>query len=260
MSTSDAITATVEWETAITRSALYELLALTLAYPTTAGHAALQSRIMPVLAEVVTGDAGVDHRVRRVLDAFSGPLDELRAGHAALFTHIEPTDCPPYESGYVSGDIFRQTDVMADVAGFYRAHGLQVGGTERERPDHVVTELEFMAFMARKEAYALAELGHDQVTECRRTAASFLRDHLGCWGPDLGRRIVLVAHHEPLRAAGELLTAWLELDMTALEVAPAERLREPAPRPEPDDDDTCAAAGCLADCHPVPVELRRDES
>jgi TorA maturation chaperone TorD len=145
---------------------------------------------------------------------------------------------------------------MADVAGFYRAHGLQVGGTERERPDHVVTELEFVSFLARKEAYALLHLGDDEVLECRRTSARFLREHLGRWGPDFGRRVALVAEHEALRTAGGLLAAWLDQDMAALAVVPPVRLCEPAPRPEPDDD-TCAAAGCGADCGPgTPVELR----
>jgi TorA maturation chaperone TorD len=176
-----------------------------------------------------------------------------------VFTHIEPEDCPPYESAYGFVDVFRQTDVMADVAGFYRAHGLVVGGTERERPDNVVTELEFMSFMARKEAVALDQLGADEVDECRRTQASFLRDHLGCWGPDFGRRVSLLTDHPLLRASGALLARWIEADLAAFGVEPAERRHEPAPRPLPDDGTCGMPCDGEFDAEPVPVEFMHSD-
>jgi hypothetical protein len=113
-----------------------------------------------------------------------------------------------------------------------------------------------MAFMARKEAHALDCLGADEVEECRRTQLHFLRDHLGCWGPDFGRRVGAVARHPLPAAAGGLLATWLEADMTALGVEPITRLTEPAARPVPEEDDSCGATCGSAACPPaVPVEL-----
>jgi len=237
-----------EWEAALTRAARYELLVLAFRYPGDDMPGALD-RVGPVVASITTGDPALDGPVETLLHALDRPVTVLRAAHAEVFTHIEPTDCPPYESAYSPADVFRQTEVMADVAGFYRAHGLVVGGSERERPDHIVTELEFASFMARKEAHALEHLGADEVEECRRTSARFLSDHLGCWGPGFGRRVALVASDLALRGAGELLVAWLEADMEALGVAPTEHRSEPAPRPAPEDD-TCGAA-CFDACVPV---------
>lgn len=252
----ETIARTAEWETALARAALYELLVHSLAFPSEAHREVLRSTVCPVLAELSTGDPAIDGPLGVLLRALDEPLDTVRAEHAAIFTHIEPMDCPPYESAHVPADIFRQTEVMADVAGFYRAHGLFVGGAERERPDHIVTEIEFIAFMARKEAYALANLGSDEVAECRRTRDLFLRDHLGCWGPDFGRRLALVGGSSTIGAAGELLAAWLEADLEALGVTPTQRLSEPVPQPEPDDD-SCGATECASsECSPpVPVEI-----
>jgi len=245
-----------EWELAISRAARYELLARTLAYPTEEHLDALHDYIAPAAAGRAEDSPALADAVTRVVRALDAPLAELRDAHTHVFTHIEPEDCPPYESGYGSADIFRQTEVMADVAAFYCAHGLRVGGTERERPDHVCTELEFMAFMARKEAHALDCLGVDEVDECRRTQVNFLRDHLGCWGPDFGRRVAAVARHPLPAAVGRLLATWLDADMAALGVEPIARLTEPAPRATFDDEDSCGATCApAASTSAVPVQF-----
>jgi len=241
-----------EWETAIGRAVVYTLIARLLAYPAPEDLDELRSQLVPIAREIRTGDPAVDGLLDQITAGLDAPLDELRDQHSLLFTHIEPEDYPPYESAYSSSDIFRQTSVMADVAGFYRAHGLVVGGRERERPDHIVTELEFMGFMARKEAHALEHLGPEHVEECRRTQAHFLRDHLGRWGPSFGRRVGALSEFPLFCTAGDLLARWLELDMSALDVEPDDRLDEPVPRLAPDD------GGCGIDSDRavgVPVEL-----
>lgn len=250
-----------EWELAISRAARYELLARSLAYPSRESLDALRGYVAPAAAGRAADPPALSDAMTSVVHALEAPLAELRDAHTHVFTHVEPEGCPPYESGYASADVFRQTEVMADVAAFYRAHGLRVGGTDRERPDHVCTELEFMAFMARKEAHALDRLGADEVDECRRTQAHFLSDHLGCWGPDFGRRVSAVARHPLPTAAGQLLTTWLETDMAELGVEPIARFTEPAPRSVPAEDDSCGEACEPAACtSAVPVGLtRRDE-
>ncbi len=76
---------------------------------------------------------------------------------------------------------YRQSQEMADISGFYRAFGFQVGGEQHERPDHLATELEFLYILSLKEAYA-AEQGIDEHVEvCVEARRAFLRDHLGRW-------------------------------------------------------------------------------
>jgi TorA maturation chaperone TorD len=234
----------LERETAIARSVVYSLLSRLLAYPSLQHRAHIEGALAPVLQGLELSPE-VDGPLRAALSEYAASLDEVRRAHTLLFPPIESQDCPAYETAYSAADVFRQAHTMADVAGFYRAHGLEVGGVERERPDHITTELEFMAFMAAKEAWAIAHLGDEQIQECRRTQGRFLSEHLGCWGASLGLRIGARATHPLYRAVGDLLAAWLEEDMGSLGLAPARRYEHPVPPEEPDDGE------CALDAAPI---------
>ena len=228
------------WHLAVTRSFVYALLCRVLAYPTLAHQAALRERIIPALEK-----CDVEGQTAELRRAIPDALDEMRAQHTSIFSLTVSADCPDYESAYNSRDVFQQTQQMADVGGFYRANGLRVGGAESERPDHITTELEFMSFLALKEAYALETRGDDELAAVVQAQMLFLRDHLACWGPGLGSRIVARAGGvSPLfAAAGALLTSWLGAECTRLGVEPASQIAEPQLEwPEPDDG-ACGAAG-----------------
>ncbi|HEX6237738.1 MAG TPA: molecular chaperone TorD family protein [Acidimicrobiales bacterium] len=222
-------------DTALARSLLYGFLARALAFPSAERLSQLRRHLGPAVVATTAGDPRLGRLAHEAVAALDGTDVELRRGHTRTFPPIESQEHPAYESAYASGDIFVQTQVMADVAGFYRAHGVTVGGPERERPDHIGTELEFMGFMARKEAVALDELGDGEVAECRRTQRHFLRDHLGCWGPAFGERLALSAPGDLYPRLGRLIRAWLDGDIAALDVVPARLLDTPHPPPPPDD-------------------------
>jgi TorA maturation chaperone TorD len=154
---------------------------------------------------------------------------------------------------------------MADVAGFYRAHGLKEGAPIRERPDHIGVELEFMSIVARKEADAIERGDAAQVAVCRETGDAFLRDHLGCWGIAFGRRVEQLASAPYLRATGDLLATWLEVDMAARSIEPLERVGGPIPAAfEPtsgdDIDDACASSTEPLQVIPLESISRRPKS
>lgn len=86
-----------------------------------------------------------------------------------------------YETEFGLPHEFRQSQELADIAGFYRAFGFQLGGSRHERPDHLSTELEFMYLLALKEAYALENGMASQAGICQEAQRTFLRDHLGRW-------------------------------------------------------------------------------
>lgn len=224
------------WATALGRWAIYAFCAQALAYPEPERLDALDT-LAPHLEALEVGDDDTTAALRRALDAWSERpgLDELRDAHVGLFTFIDSQECPPYETAYSTADVFQQTATMADVAGFYRAHGLEPGGQQRERPDHITTELEFLAFMARKEAYAYEEFGPEEVEECRRVQEMFLSDHIGCWGVAFGARADATADHPFHAAVGALVRAWLTADMADRSVTPVVVLDQPLPFDEPDD-------------------------
>ena len=131
---------------------------------------------------------------------------------------------------------------------------MQIGGAERERPDHIGPELEFMGWLTLKEAHASRSGRPADASECRRVQELFLQEHLGCWGPGLGGRVHQVAAHPFYRATGRLLGAWLDLEMRALDVTPQRQLDEPLPMPPPEGEEVCGES-CPVDFGPADSPL-----
>ena len=221
------------------RGAIYGELAWVLRYPRTPPG-------LGVLVSVELEDPELEAGRASVVEARPADTAALQRAHTRLFPPVESRDCPSYETAYRGRDIFQQSHVMADVAAFYRAHGLQLGGLQRERPDAIGPELEFMGFLSWKEAAALSRGDDEMVETCRRAQRLFLGDHLGCWGPEYGRRVAVVAGHSFYQALGALIAAWLEADMSRLGVLPG--VATSLPMPLPVAIDASAACGCGDDC------------
>jgi TorA maturation chaperone TorD len=250
-----------EWETAIGRAAVYRFCAAALAHPTPTRAARLADLAGGAVVRIRTGRPQLDDALARAAELAlwndGAAVAARQRAWLRVFSAVESQDCPAHEATYETNDVFRQAHLMADVAGFYRAHGVTVGGTERERPDHIAAELEYLGFLAHKQAYAIEHLGGDAQAECVRTQRRFLRDHLGRWAPSFGRRLALVADEPFLRAVGELIAWWVEADLDDLGVAPATVLDEPAP-PLPPDDGTCGLPDEPGD-QTVTVTVRRGQ-
>lgn len=216
------------------RLTIYSLLANGLAFPTPDRLEILDSRLIPAATMLQLPEA-LDVSVDALVSSLPMDLDTARLHYMALFPPIASQDAPGYETGYRGDGIFQQSELMADIAGFYRAHGLRAGGPERERVDHITVELEFMAFVAKKETLAIQGGSTEQAGICRDTAALFLEDHLGCWGPAFGRRAAAVTKSSWLRNVGKLAAQWIEYDLAAFGVEPTEVVEEPLPQDPPDD-------------------------
>jgi TorA maturation chaperone TorD len=125
------------------------------------------------------------------LEPIQVSLSSLQSAHRRTFGTAGSL-C--YETEYGLPHEYRQSQEMADIAGFYRAFGFNLGGAVRERPDHIAVELEFMHVMALKEAYALDSGITEHVEICIEAQGKFLQDHLGRW-VDLFAQSV--AHNAP---------------------------------------------------------------
>ncbi len=197
-------------DTLLTRAEVYRLLADALVYPDEAFAERLADGYMADLLECLTMlDASCDvawsepfERLARAIDALASPSAALRArlpipvgrglrraGYAALadlqrahrFTFGVAAGTPPYETEYGQPHAFRQSQELADIVGFYRAFGFDVGGGVRERPDYLGVELEFMYLLACKQAYAVAGGLAEAAEVCHDAQRKFLRDHLARW-------------------------------------------------------------------------------
>ncbi len=196
------------------RSRAYSLLATALAYPTVAG-------VDGIASAIADGAPGFPPELKTLLAelalASSSDLASLQRSHQRLFPQIESQETPGYETAYRGDEIFNHTAIMADIAGFYRAFGLEVGGATRERPDHVTVELEYLAFIAFKEAKSDDE---SQADICADAERLFLADHLGDWGPELGRRVERYTDHDFFKVVGRLLDFWINHRLDDLGIEP----------------------------------------
>lgn len=147
-------------------------------------------------------------------------LEPLSHGFHAAFDESSEIRCAPTEMDQLGGvpqlELTR-TFEMADVAGFYKAFGVEVSEGD-ERVDHIAAELEFMNLLAVKEAIALQEEGkgeHAQI--CRDASRVFLRDHLVRWAPRLGQGLAEAGGDPIYSAAGRLLGGFIALDAAQID-------------------------------------------
>lgn len=108
--------------------------------------------------------------------------DALQQAYLSLF-EVGPGRpyCPLYEGAHRTG----RMKLMEDIVRFYEHFGLKI--QPGDHPDHLCAELEFMHYMAFKEAAALAH--GDGVADVRRAQRDFLDRHLCRWLPRLHVRL-----------------------------------------------------------------------
>jgi TorA maturation chaperone TorD len=174
---------------ALCRSFIYDWLSVALQFPTPETVAELLSErsktALPSLARWASGGeaTGLAKATEGLVSFFdTETLETFRTAHVRLFGHTARGLVCPYETEFGQGGEFQQPRQLGKVSGFYRAFGLTVRTDDRERPDHVSCELEFMAFLARKEAYAIEQADTHMLHETQKAMRLFLRDHLGRFG------------------------------------------------------------------------------
>jgi TorA maturation chaperone TorD len=176
------------------------------------------------------------------------PTEDLRAEYDRVFGLVPTKECPPYETEYhPAAEAFLRSQQMADVAGFYRAFGLEPAHLTPERPDHVALELEFMAFLLMKKRLvggAGDELpdAADWVQVADAAQRDFFRDHLAWWVPAFAAGLRRLAGGAGLyTAVARVLAALLPVERSRL-AAPAPRLSLQATFIErPEEQTECAA-------------------
>ncbi|SFB73266.1 chaperone TorD involved in molybdoenzyme TorA maturation [Halobiforma haloterrestris] len=145
----------------------------------------------PAAAELATGYAMLARCWRQptadVVDAVTTELLEevdsstattdvtgLRTEHARLFVGPGDPPCPPYESVYRDdGDVLGPTTRAA--VEWYRAYDLGLEPDWPDLPDHIATELEFVAHL----------LERGEVDACEQ----FLDEHLRQWTGEFCERV-----------------------------------------------------------------------
>jgi DMSO reductase family type II enzyme chaperone len=182
-----------------TRSTLYQGLALGWRYPDRPGYEAYQSgqyteellefaTSLPHLAALVAQEAATPEQVRGELKNL--PFEEFEVRYVSTFDVGFPEPpCPPYEGLY--NKKMERAQAMVEISEFYRQFGLKMNQApdKRELPDYLVAELEFLAFLAFKEAQAAYEGTAELLDGYRRAQKDFLERHMVDWLPEFAARL-----------------------------------------------------------------------
>jgi DMSO reductase family type II enzyme chaperone len=225
-------------ERALLRSQAYRVLALAFRHPDRDTVRAL-SEAATALAAVGAGRLPGPVRegladLATALDAAT--LEDVQEQYVGTFGHVTVPDCPLYETACGAGDPFLQPQTLADLAGFYRAFGLEMAGEAHERADHLSVELEFMHYLAYREAYALERHGPERTATVRDAQGRFLEAHLGRWAPIVARA-VSARSEGTLGAAARVLERLLADEVEGRGISPAPVVAEGAPLTIPPLDD-----------------------
>lgn len=143
--------------------------------------------------------------LRRALrEAQTVDPDAWGAEYTRLFEGA--TACPINETAYIRRD---KGVLLADLRGFYRAFGFEPVAGCGEKPDHLITEFQYLALLLTMLWQARHEGLDEQVEITNKALASYVLDHLGEWTPLFHMRLASAAQL-PLfeHAARAIELAW----------------------------------------------------
>lgn len=189
------------------------------------------------------GESAVDRLdVRPLFGEWPVDLESAVAEYVRVFGFAGSRECSPYETEYHPNDeIFFRSQQMADVAGFYRAFGLNVSPERHERADHIALELEFAALLLTKKRLAERE-SEEAVMIVQDARRKFLKDHLCWWAPSFTVALRRKAQDGFYESAGAILSALLPLERHRLGIAPPQMPLESHGADQTESSDSCE--GC----------------
>jgi TorA maturation chaperone TorD len=207
----------------VLRIGAYHLLSQALLKPDTARVRWLKNDFCEAWEQVKTAlpgaaETGLERVLRKLRPALAEMnLNTLGRDFDLLFEVHAGLAAPPYETEYTRETpqhSMSQGVQMADIAGFYRAFGLQISNASPDRVDHLSAELEFMYAMAAKEEAARLENNQEHQIIVRDAVGKFLQEHLTRWPTKFRERVTGVLGQEsgvyPLLA--ELIEWWVQVD------------------------------------------------
>ena len=230
-------------ERALSRSKLYLLLSWSLLYPEDEefldymqcgefvedGRAALEA--LQTALDGIGGERAkqkiaalrrqFDHIEKLVAsECVNWQLTDLQSEHRRVFSNVITLDCPPYETLFGNDHVFAQSHVMGDIAGFYKAFGVELSKDIHERLDHLSVEFEFMHFLAYKESYSRCHDGADKTQIVVDAQKKFVKNHIGRWVPLFCRMMVKKADSGLFKFVADMMSDWMDFEAAFLSVTP----------------------------------------
>ena len=181
-----------------------------------------------------------------VVEALQKPRNEIARQHQDLFGLLIGKTAPPYETEYCHQTLtFYRAQQLADIAGFYRAFGLEQSREEAERQDHISVELEFMAHLIEKQLFASACSEpplREKAAVCWEAQKKFFEAHLVWWVPAFAELLRRESAGGLYAAIAQALACLIPCERAILQIRPGHELAEPKSEPEPAGENHCCGA------------------
>ena len=94
---------------------------------------------------------------------------------------LGPAGLPSCESSFDRATLAGRGPLLAAIGGFYQAFAYAPEAQPREVPDNIAVELDFLAYLAFKGAFAADAQLAEELEVTTQAYDAFLRDHLGFW-------------------------------------------------------------------------------
>jgi len=132
---------------------------------------------------------GVRRAIETLPEELEVALQALQVEYTYLFINAVPhVPAPPYASAYTAQGLLMGEPAEAALVA-YRQAGLTLAGDYRDLPDHLATELEFLAWLG-EQALAAQEGGEEEQAELRLAQQqTFLSQQVRPWLPAFCRRV-----------------------------------------------------------------------
>ena len=161
----------------------------------------------------------LEHRVDALVSSLDVPENQstqalcaLEVEYNRLFVGPGRPQALPYESAYRTPRGMLMGPAAQGVTQRYAEVGLVLAPDRHDLPDHVATELGFMAYLAMQEAKAQ---DRDAQVWINRERA-FLKDHLMAWLPHFCREVQQASRHPFYTALADLTLAFTSIDARSL--------------------------------------------
>ena len=138
-------------------------------------------------------------------------LEKIRDEFVDVFGHTLSKQIAPYALEHLkNSDVFFRTQKLADLNGFYKAFGMEVGSIERA--DHISTQSEFLSFLLLKELVAGQNVLYDEKEVCEKAFYDFQNDHFLDWVDMFANNMVNNVTEEFYYRVGAFLKKFLETE------------------------------------------------
>ena len=168
-----------------------------------------EERVIEKLKEMLSSmDPAFIEQMEQLSESFQQTSEEqLKVDYAALFVGPFELLAPPYGSVYLEkgGRVHGESTIA--VKNHYEQAGLSI--EIQEPADHIAVELEFMYYLAVKEAEAVFNSNDEEVQKLREMQVQFINRFMG-WVPDLCERMEKYALTPYYRLLARCLSSFLD--------------------------------------------------